>query len=82
MRRKWAAIALLVGISAASGLAYALTNASLAEQLSKNFEGQMPLLLTVGALVLLIASAVIALVYGFRMEGKMGRPEKRRDSNR
>jgi len=82
VRRKWAAIALLVGISAVSGLAFALTNTSLSEQLSKNIEGHVPLLLTVGALVLLIVSAVIALIYGFGMEGKLGRPYKRRDSNR
>ena len=82
MRPRSAAIVLLVGLSAVSGLAFALTMTSVPAQLTKYFEGQLPLLLSVGALVLLIASAVIALVYGFGIEGKLGRPGKPRNSNR
>jgi len=73
---------LVVGISAVSGLAFALTSTPLSAQLTKEIESQLPLLLTVGALVLLIVSAIVALVYGFSMEGKLGRPYKRRNSSR
>jgi hypothetical protein len=83
MRRKWIAIILVVGISAVSGLAFALTSTPLSAQFTKEIEAQIPLLLTVGALVLLIVSAILALVYGFSMEGKLGRPykHKRRDND-
>lgn len=82
MRIKITLGAVLLTCAIAGLLWYVLAGTQLAAQATQFLQGKLPLALALGSLLSLIAIAIVGIIYGFRLEGRLARTGKLHDLHR
>lgn len=72
-------IVVVASVAATLALGYALRRTYPIIEMTRYFEGKLPLVLALGGLLALAIVAVLGMMYGFGLEGRLARSGKLHD---